>query len=153
MSHTDELTQFIDKHTTTWSKDNTLGLVLQCGKRFHRQQLCSLQKTYSKISLSDAAKLTNINGVAAVEAYIIEAVERGAVSARICQRDGVLLFEEDPHVHRSAATTIELDERATALIELDTALNHLDEMIVTSTKYIKRNLKASNEEKIETRNG
>jgi len=78
-----------------------MGLAKQVLASLTKKNIQRLTKTFITLSLSDVASRVQLNGPADAETLILNMIEDGEIFATINQKDGMVVFKEDPEKYNS----------------------------------------------------
>ncbi|XP_063235012.1 COP9 signalosome complex subunit 3 isoform X1 [Bacillus rossius redtenbacheri] len=98
-----ELRAVVNKYQETFSRDSNAGLCKQVVASLYKKNIQRLTKTFLTLSLSDVASRVQLSGPAEAEKYILNMIEDGDIFATINQKDGMVIFHDDPEKYNSPA--------------------------------------------------
>eukprot|EP01012_Entosiphon_sulcatum_P048462 TRINITY_DN66949_c0_g1_i1.p1 TRINITY_DN66949_c0_g1~~TRINITY_DN66949_c0_g1_i1.p1 ORF type:complete len:429 (+),score=77.44 TRINITY_DN66949_c0_g1_i1:37-1323(+) len=116
--------------------DRNIGLVQQCLAKYVEQAIQRLTSTYLTLSLGDIAANVGLPSAAEAGSILLRMIERGELSARINQKDGMVSFTDK--VSSSLIESVEEEMEATQKIVQ--RLEEMDEEIQVSREYLTRQL-------------
>uniref|UniRef100_T1ITU9 COP9 signalosome complex subunit 3 n=1 Tax=Strigamia maritima TaxID=126957 RepID=T1ITU9_STRMM len=119
-------------------KDNHMGLVMQCIASLYKKNIQRLTKTFLTLSLSDMANRVQLSGPKEAEQYILHMIEDGEIYATINQKDGMVIFHDNPEKYNSPEMLKCLEEEMRKCIVLDEKLRQMDEEITINSQYVKK---------------
>ncbi|GFW80863.1 COP9 signalosome complex subunit 3 [Trichonephila clavipes] len=133
-----EVRAIINKHNEIFLRDNNMGLVKQCMSFLYKKNIQRLTKTFLTLSLSDMATKVELEGPAEAEFYVLKMIEDQQIFASINQKDGMVVFKDNPEKYNTPGMFQELEEEMKKCILLDEKLRHMDQEITINTKYIQK---------------
>jgi len=137
-NHPDELSAVINKHSEAYNRDTNMGLVKQCLASLHRKNIQRLTKTFMTLSLSDMASRVQIANVKEAEKHILSMIEDGEIFASINQKDGMVVFLDNPEKYNTSSMFKELEEEMKVCVQLEYKLKQMDQEIAVNPKYIQK---------------
>ncbi|GFS57964.1 COP9 signalosome complex subunit 3 [Trichonephila inaurata madagascariensis] len=132
------LPKFTSHVVSRFIKDNNMGLVKQCMSFLYKKNIQRLTKTFLTLSLSDMATKVELEGPAEAEFYVLKMIEDQQIFASINQKDGMVVFKDNPEKYNTPGMFQELEEEMKKCILLDEKLRHMDQEITINTKYIQK---------------
>ncbi|CAL1273801.1 unnamed protein product [Larinioides sclopetarius] len=134
-----EVRAIINKHNEVFVRDNNLGLVKQCVSFLYKKNIQRLTKTFLTLSLSDMATKVELSGPAEAEFYVLKMIEDQQIFASINQKDGMVVFKDNPEKYNTPVMFQQLEEEMKKCILLDEKLRQMDQEITINSKYIQKN--------------
>lgn len=134
----DELQAVINKNRETFVRDNNMGLVKQCVSSLYKKNIQRLTKTFMTLSLTDMANRVQLAGPKEAEQYILHMIEDGEIYATINQKDGMVIFHDNPEKYNDPNMLKRLDEEMKNCIQLDEKLRRMDEEIMVNPQYVQK---------------
>lgn len=134
----DEVRAVISKHNEIFIRDINMGLVKQCLSFLYKKNIQRLTKTFLTLSLTDMANRVQLSGPAEAEYYILKMIEDGEIFASINQKDGMVIFLDNPEKFNSPSMFQHLEEQMKKCILLDEKLRVMDQEITVNPKYIQK---------------
>ncbi|KAG7205429.1 hypothetical protein KM043_007422 [Ampulex compressa] len=119
-------------------RDHNLGLVKQVLSYLYKKNIQRLTKTFLTLSLSDVASRVQLAGPADAEKYILNMIEDGEIFATINQKDGMVVFHDDPEKYNSPQMLAKLEKEMAACTELDKRVLEMEEEVVLTPQYIRK---------------
>ncbi|CAL1273800.1 unnamed protein product [Larinioides sclopetarius] len=135
-----EVRAIINKHNEVFVRDNNLGLVKQCVSFLYKKNIQRLTKTFLTLSLSDMATKVELSGPAEAEFYVLKMIEDQQIFASINQKDGMVVFKDNPEKYNTPVMFQQLEEEMKKCILLDEKLRQMDQEITINSKYIQKEL-------------
>ncbi|XP_054711885.1 COP9 signalosome complex subunit 3-like isoform X2 [Uloborus diversus] len=134
----DEVSAVINKYSEIYARDNNRGLVKQCMSFLYKKNIQRLTKTFLTLSLSDMASRVQLSGPAEAEFYVLKMIEDGQIFASINQKDGMVVFLDNPEKYNSPVMFQQLEDEMKKCILLDEKLKQMDQEITINPKYIQK---------------
>lgn len=133
-----ELCATAAKHHETFNRDHNVGLVKQVVSMLHKKNIQRLTKTFLTLSLSDVASRVQLAGPCDAERYILHMIEDGQIYATINQKDGMVVFKDEPDKFSGIEVLRGLESQLAACVELDKQVTTMDEEIQVNPQYVKK---------------
>ncbi|KFM81884.1 COP9 signalosome complex subunit 3, partial [Stegodyphus mimosarum] len=133
-----EVRNAISKHTDIFIRDNNMGLVKQCVSFLYKKNIQRLTKTFLTLSLSDMANRVQLSGPAEAEFYVLKMIEDGQIFASINQKDGMVVFLDNPEKYNTPGMFQYVEDEMKRCILLDEKLKQMDQDIIINPKYIQK---------------
>ena len=134
----EKLNETIEKYQTAYEEDGNAGLVDLLRERVQIDRVRAVAKTYSKLSLSEFARLLNLTDAAHAETMLHGMVSRGEVEASVDGILGVVLFAEGWEKPKSKGIATELTTRLRAIADLTAKIRDQEAEITRSRVYVQR---------------
>ncbi|XP_066588607.1 COP9 signalosome complex subunit 3 [Prorops nasuta] len=134
----DEVRNVISKFHELYTRDRNLGLVKQVLSSLYKKNIQRLTKTFLTLSLTDVASRVQLSGPAEAEKYILNMIEDGEIFATINQKDGMVIFHDDPEKYNSPQMLAKLEKEMAACIELDKRVLEMEEEVVVTPQYVRK---------------
>jgi COP9 signalosome complex subunit 3 len=135
-----------------------MGLAKQVLASMTKKNIQRLTKTFITLSLTDVASRVQLSGPIDAECLILNMIEDGEIFATINQKDGMVVFKEDPENYNSpkmlqrlrkeVAKKLMDDDDVTKLIflisqmttcmELDRKIQGMEEEILVNPQFVKK---------------
>jgi COP9 signalosome complex subunit 3 len=132
----EDLEKNVAANLEVFQKDNNYGLVKQCCSALVRRNIQKLTKTYLTLSLQAIAEQVGLSDVKLAEQYVLHMIEDDEIFARIDQKDGMVMFLEDPQQFNTTETVAVLDAEIQKSMTLARKLQAVDEQISCHPAYI-----------------
>lgn len=145
-NNTEELRTAVNKYQETFTRDGNMGLTKQVVASLDKKNIQRLTKTFLTLSLSDVASRVKLSSPAQAERYILNMIEEGEIFATINQKDGMVVFHDDPEKYNSPEMLCKLEEEMGLTIDLDQRLQKMEEEILVNPQYVKKACGAPEEE-------
>jgi len=126
----------LPEHLEAFKKDRNWGLIKQANEAFARRSISRLTATYVTLSIADITRDCNLRGVKECERILVSMIEDGSLFAQINQKDGMVIFEEQPDEYNSASMIKALDAKVQEVIHLTDKLKAKEKDIVLNQRYI-----------------
>ncbi|XP_037820852.1 COP9 signalosome complex subunit 3-like [Lucilia sericata] len=134
----EEVRNCIIKYSETFERDNNMGLVKQVATSLYKKNIQRLTKTFLTLSLSDVASRVQLPSAAAAEKYILNMIKSGEIYATINQKDGMVVFKDDPEKYNSPEMFLKIQQDMDNVMALVKQLNKMEEEIILNPMYIKK---------------
>uniref|UniRef100_A0A6A7FXA2 COP9 signalosome complex subunit 3 n=1 Tax=Hirondellea gigas TaxID=1518452 RepID=A0A6A7FXA2_9CRUS len=141
----DALSLYIQQHSVTFIRDGNYGLVKQLLVSQYKQSIQKLTRTFLTLSLSDVALRVKLQLPELAQQYLLNMIEDGEIYASINQRDGMVVFKDNPEQYNATDTLDLLHQRLLRVMELEQRLEEMEESIQLNPTYIHK-LAGSSEE-------
>lgn len=128
-SSSDELRSVINKHRETFVRDVNLGLVKQVAASLYKKNIQRLTQTFLTLSLIDVANKVHLNGPNEAEKYILDMIKSGEIFASINQKDGMVVFKNDPEKYNTPEMFERIQMDITQVMELNKQIIKMEEEI------------------------
>lgn len=125
-------------------RDTNYGLMKQVQKSLFKKSIQRLTKTFVTLSLVDVAFRCSIapsGGVSAAkvaEKLIFSMINDGEIYATINQRDGMVIFEDNPERFNSFDMFIKIESEMKKAMEAEERLKLMDQEIALNPKFIQK---------------
>lgn len=134
----DEVRNVLAKHAETFSRDNNTGLAKQCLASLYKKNIQRLTKTFLTLSLTDMASRVQLEGVRDAERHILNMIEDEEIFASINQKDGMVVFVDNPEKYNTPVMFKRFEEEMRKFIQLNEKLKQMDQDIAVDPKYIQK---------------
>jgi len=134
----EEVQAVITKYGENFTRDNNLGLVKQVLNSLYKKNIQRLTNTFLTLSLSDVAARVKLPGPTDAEKYILNMIEDGEIFATINQKDGMVIFHDDPEKYDSPEMLAKLEKEMAECAELGKKVLEMEEEVVVSPQYIRK---------------
>ncbi|CAK9819041.1 COP9 signalosome complex subunit 3 [Anthophora quadrimaculata] len=138
MNSCDEVQNIITKYQQLFTRDHNMGLVKQVLSYLYKKNIQRLTKTFLTLSLSDVASRVQLSGPANAEKYILNMIEDGEIFATINQKDGMVVFHDDPEKYNSPQMLAKLEKEMATCMELDKRVLEMEEEVVLTPQYVRK---------------
>lgn len=137
-NNSDELRTAINKYQESFARDSNTGLTKQVIASLYKKNIQRLTKTFLTLSLSDVASRVQLSGPGEAEKYILNMIEDGEIFATINQKDGMVIFHDDPEKYNSPAMLRRLEEEMAVCTDLDRKVQTMEEDIMVNPQFVKK---------------
>ncbi|GLH13780.1 hypothetical protein R5R35_008973 [Gryllus longicercus] len=137
-NNSDELRTTINKYQESFARDSNTGLTKQVIASLYKKNIQRLTKTFLTLSLSDVASRVQLSGPGEAEKYILNMIEDGEIFATINQKDGMVIFHDDPEKYNSPAMLRRLEEEMAVCTDLDRKVQSMEEDIMVNPQFVKK---------------
>lgn len=134
----DEVRAVLAKHAETFSRDNNTGLTKQCLASLYKKNIQRLTKTFLTLSLTDMASRVQLSGPGDAERHILNMIEDEEIFASINQKDGMVVFLDNPEKYNTPIMFKRLEEEMRKFIQLNEKVKQMDQDIAVDPKYIQK---------------
>jgi len=135
---TDDIHKVAQQHAEIFIKDHNMGLVKQCIQSLYRRNIQRHTQTYITFSLQDIATSVKLQNAKESENQILKMIEDGEIFATMSQKDGMVVFQEDPECYDTNKVVFDLDNAIQKVIDIGKKVRTLDETIASSSHYIQK---------------
>uniref|UniRef100_A0A1L8DTA1 COP9 signalosome complex subunit 3 n=1 Tax=Nyssomyia neivai TaxID=330878 RepID=A0A1L8DTA1_9DIPT len=136
----EETRNVINKYRETYRNDNNLGLVQQVARSLCKKNIQRLTKTFLTLSLADVASRVQLSGPAEAEEYILNMIKSGEIFASINQKDGMVVFKDDPEKYDSPDMFLKVQDDMARVMELNKQIIKMEEEIMLNLLYVKKSI-------------
>ncbi|XP_046610346.1 COP9 signalosome complex subunit 3 [Neodiprion virginianus] len=126
------------KHQELFVRDHNWGLVKQVLRYLYKKNIQRLTKTFLTLSLTDVASRAQLPGPTEAEQYILNMIEDGEIFATINQKDGMVVFHDDPEKYNSPEMLARLEKEMEACTELDKRVLEMEEEVLLAPQYVRK---------------
>jgi len=151
-NNTEDLRATVAKFSEIFTRDGNMGLTKQVLASLYKKNIQRLTKTFLTLSLTDVASRVQLSGPAEAEKYILNMIEEGEIFATINQKDGMVVFHDDPEKYNSPNMLCKLEDEMTVCTELDRQIQKMEEEILVNPQYVKKSC-GTQEEDLTTAQG
>lgn len=141
-----ELTNIISKNTEVFTRDHNMGLVKQVSSVLYKKNIQRLTKTFLTLSLTDVASRVGLPGPSDAEKHILDMIENGQIYATINQKDGMVVFRDEPDKYSGPQVLKTLEEELGLCMEFNNRILAMDEEIQVNPQYVKKSAGLQEEE-------
>ncbi|XP_076238191.1 COP9 signalosome subunit 3 [Calliopsis andreniformis] len=136
MNSCEDVQNIVTKYQQLFTRDHNMGLVKQVVSYLYKKNIQRLTKTFLTLSLSDVASRVQLAGPADAEKYILNMIEDEEIFATINQKDGMVVFHDDPEKYNSPEMLAKLEKEMAACMELDKRVLEMEEEVVLTPQYV-----------------
>ncbi|XP_058792500.1 COP9 signalosome complex subunit 3 [Phymastichus coffea] len=134
----DEVQGIMTKYYEMFTRDNNEGLVKQVLSFLYKKNIQRLTNTFLTLSLSDVAARVKLPGPEAAEKYILNMIEDGEIFATINQKDGMVIFHDDPEKYDSPRMLAKLEKEMAECAQLGKKVLEMEEEVVVTPQYVRK---------------
>ncbi|XP_033208915.1 COP9 signalosome complex subunit 3 [Belonocnema kinseyi] len=134
----DEVQAVITKYEELFTRDHNLGLVKQVLGSLYKKNIQRLTNTFLTLSLTDVASRVKLAGPADAEKHILNMIEDGEIFATINQKDGMVIFHDDPEKYNSPRMLAKLEKEMATCVELGRKVLDMEEEVIVSPQYVRK---------------
>ncbi|KAK8397466.1 hypothetical protein O3P69_004904 [Scylla paramamosain] len=127
-----------NKNQETFTGDQNMGLVKQCLSALYKKNIQRLTRTFLTLSLADVANRVQLSTPQEAQKYILHMIEDGEIHASINQRDGMVVFLDNPEKYNSPTMMAQLDKEMQLCMEVERRLQAMEEEIVVNPQYVQK---------------
>ncbi|XP_031634483.1 COP9 signalosome complex subunit 3 [Contarinia nasturtii] len=139
-SQSDEIRNVINKYREVFVRDMNFGLVKQVAASLYKKNIQRLTQTFLTLSLVDVANKVHLNGPNEAEKYIVDMIKSGEIFASINQKDGMVVFKDDPEKYNTPEMFQSIQEDITQVMELNKQIVKMEEEIKLNPHYVKKSI-------------
>nr|CAG4646201.1 EOG090X04TU [Macrothrix elegans] len=132
------LEMVLNKHRDVLQRENNWGLAKQVQHSLYKKIIQRLTQTFLTLSLNDMAIRVQLSSVQEAEKLVLTMIDEGDIYASISQKDGMVLFHENPDKYDSTATVEHLQKEVNICTELDSQVQRMEEAICTNPLFVKK---------------
>ncbi|KAF2884217.1 hypothetical protein ILUMI_21952 [Ignelater luminosus] len=133
-----DLNAVLNKHNEVFMRDHNLGLVKQVVSVLYKKNIQRLTKTFLTLSLSDVASRVGLATPSEAEKYILHMIEDEQIFATINQKDGMVVFRDEPDKYAGPEVLKDLELQLQICMDLDKQILAMDEDIQVNPQYVKK---------------
>nr|CAG4641635.1 EOG090X04TU [Eurycercus lamellatus] len=126
------------KHRDVLQRDNNWGLAKQVQESLYKKIIQRLTQTFLTLSLTDMALRVQLPSVIEAEKLVLTMIEEGEIYASISQKDGMVLFHDNPDKYDSTCTVERVQKEVNICIDLDVQVQKMEEEICVNPLYVKK---------------
>lgn len=145
-NNSSELNTIITRHQEVFTRDHNMGLVKQVASVLYKKNIQRLTKTFLTLSLSDVASRVGLPGPADAEKHILNMIENGQIYATINQKDGMVVFSDEPDKYSGPGVLKTLEEELMLTMEFNNRILAMDEEIQVNPQFVKKSVGIQEEE-------
>ncbi|XP_076060686.1 COP9 signalosome subunit 3 [Oratosquilla oratoria] len=134
----DKVHGLVTKHQETFVRDQNMGLVKQCLNALYKKNIQRLTRTFLTLSLADVANRVQLATPQKAQEYILNMIEDGEIHASINQKDGMVVFLDNPEKYNSPIMMSYLDKELQLCMEVERRLQGMEEEIVVNPQYVQK---------------
>lgn len=128
-SQSEELRNVTNKFRDVFVRDGNFGLVKQVAASLYKKNIQRLTQTFLTLSLADVANKVQLGGPAEAEKYILDMIKSGEIFASINQKDGMVVFKDDPEKYNTPQMFLNIQANITQIMELNKQIVKMEEEI------------------------
>ncbi|KAA0202633.1 hypothetical protein HAZT_HAZT011245 [Hyalella azteca] len=117
-------------------REGNYGLVKQLTSAQFKQCIQKLTRTFLTLSLADVALRVKLQLPKLAQQYLLNMIEDGEIHASINQKDGMVVFKDNPEQYNASDTLDLLHERMERVMEMEKRLVEMEEAIQKNPSYI-----------------
>lgn len=145
-TRTADVQNVLQKYAEIFSRENNTGLTKQVLTSLTKKNIQRLTKTFLTLSLSDVASRVQLPGPSDAERLILNMIEDNEIFATINQKDGMVIFHEDPEKYNSPNMLQRLRSEMLICMELDRKIQGMEEEIIVNPQFVKKSSGTQEEE-------
>ncbi|XP_017891015.1 COP9 signalosome complex subunit 3-like [Ceratina calcarata] len=138
ISNCDVILSVVTKHQELFMRDRNMGLVKQVLNCLYKRNIQRLTNTFMTLSLSDVASRVQLSVPADAEKYILNMIEDGEIFARINQKDGMVVFLDDPEKYNTSQMFANLEKEIEACMKMHKQVLKMEEEIDLTSQYVRK---------------
>lgn len=145
-SSSEDLRTVVIKYSEVFIRDVNMGLVKQVQSSLYKKNIQRLTKTFLTLSLPDVASRVQLATAAEAEKYILHMIKAGEIYATINQKDGMVVFKDDPEKYNTPEMFLKVQQDMSGVMEIIKQINKMEEEIVLNPLYVKKAIGNQEEE-------
>lgn len=122
----EKIRRLVNCSSTLYDRDENMGLIRQCLTQVHKRNIQRLTKTFLTLPLRDVANHVGLATEKEAETYILNMIDDGDIFATINQKDGMVVFQDNPEKFDTVAVFQKLQDDMSTSIMLINTLKKLD---------------------------
>lgn len=111
---------------------------LQVAASLIKKNIQRLTKTFLTLSFIDVANKVQLSGAGEAEKYILDMIKSGEIFATINQKDGMVVFKDDPEKYNSPEMFLNIQNNIKQIMELNKQVVRMEEEIKLNPQVIQR---------------
>ncbi|XP_035794286.1 COP9 signalosome complex subunit 3-like [Anopheles albimanus] len=139
-SSSEEVRTVVNKYRDPFQRDHNMGLVKQVVSSLYKKNIQRLTKTFLTLSLADVASRVQLSGPAEAEKYILNMIKSGEIFATINQKDGMVVFKDDPEQYNNQEMFDKVQAEIGVVMDLNKQILKMDEEIMLNPVFIKKSI-------------
>lgn len=139
-SNSDDVRNIVNKYRDSFIRDTNMGLVKQVLSSLYKKNIQRLTKTFLTLSLADVASRVQLAGPADAEKYILNMIKSGEIFASINQKDGMVVFKDDPEKYNSPDMFHKVQQDISRVMDLNKQILKMEEEIMLNPVYVKKSM-------------
>lgn len=132
----EKIRRLVNSHVNVYTRDENMGLIKQCLTQVHKRNIQRLTKTFLTLSLRDVANHVGLATEKEAEIYILNMIDEGEIFATINQKDGMVVFQDNPEKFDSVSVFQKLQEDMSTSTMLINTLKKLEAECPIDTKAL-----------------
>jgi len=132
------LEMVLNRNREALQRDNNWGLAKQVQESLYKKIIQRLTQTFLTLSLNDMALRVQLPNVVEAEKLVLTMIEEGDIFASISQKDGMVLFNDNPDKYDSTSTVDRLQKEVNICVDLDVQVQRMEEAICVNELYVKK---------------
>lgn len=104
-------------------------LYFQVAASLIKKNIQRLTKTFLTLSFIDVANKVQLSGAAEAERYILNMIKSGEIHATINQKDGMVVFKDDPEKYNTPEMFVSIQNDIKQIMELNKQVVRMEEEI------------------------
>lgn len=142
----EDVRNVIHKYREVYTRETNMGLVKQVASSLYKKNIQRLTKTFLTLSLADVASRVQLSGPAEAEKYILNMIKSGEIFASINQKDGMVVFKDDPEKYDGPEMFLKVQQEISRVMELNKQITKMEEEILLNPLYVKKSMGPQEEE-------
>lgn len=122
----DAIAKVVRNGANIFERDENSGLIGQCLTQVFRRKIKRLTKTFLTLALRDVAEHVGLQTEQQAEEYILNMIDDGEIFATINQKDGMVVFQDNPETYESVNVFKKLQEEMSVCTSLTEILKKLE---------------------------
>lgn len=109
LSH-EKVSRVVNNLAAVFQRDENMGLIKQCLTQVHKRNIQRLTETFLTLPIRDVAEHVGLSSEKEAETYILNMIDEGEIFARIDQKNGMVVFEDNPEKYDSVTVFQKLQD-------------------------------------------
>lgn len=122
----EKLKRLVSTNSSTFERDENMGLIKQCLTQIHKRNIQRLTKTFLTLPLKDVASYVGLESEKEAELYVLNMIDDGEISATIDQKDGMVVFRDNSEKYDTVSVFQKLQEDMSVTMTLINTMKKLE---------------------------
>lgn len=134
----EKIRRLVTTNSALYERDENMGLIRQCLTQVHKRNIQRLTKTFLTLPLRDVANHVGLATEREAELYILNMIDDGDIFATINQKDGMVVFQDNPEKFDTVTIFQKLQDDMSTSIMLINTLKKLDCESTSESKILSK---------------